>query len=129
VSTDYEKINYYNVCKIECIDIIEALKLSFNCGNAFKYLYRSNNIRPKGEVISDLNKALYYMKRMLNKRILNSNNNAEKYLEMMDSSLFSESIFSAITSLIFAGTSSDIVLYTSYIEEAILNIECELSEY
>ena len=127
--TDYGRINYYNVCKIEAIEIIEALHLHFSCGNSFKYLYRSNNVRPKGDIISDLNKALYYLRRMLNKPILNSNSNTDFYLKQLDSSLFSENIYQAIVNVLQAGTCYDIVLYKNYTEEAILCIEAELNEY
>lgn len=43
---------------VECIDIVEHL--SFNLGNAVKYLFRRND---KGNVIDNLNKALWYVKR------------------------------------------------------------------
>lgn len=126
---DYENINYYNVCTMEAIEVIEALHLQFSCGNALKYLYRSNNIRPKGEVISDLNKTIYYLRRMLNKPRLNVSQDADKYLKMLDSSLFNEQIYNAICNTLYAGTTSDIIMYKHYLEEAIAYIEDVISEY
>lgn len=125
---DYEKIDYYNV-GIEAIEVIEGLHLLFSCGNAFKYLYRSNNIRPKGEIISDLNKTIYYLKRMANRPRFNNSSNTEAYLKKLDSSMFSEPIYSAICNTLRGGTTSDMIMYKSYIEEAIVDIEAELSEY
>lgn len=125
---NYEKIDYYNV-GVEAIEVIEALHLQFSCGNAFKYLYRSNNVRPKGEILSDLNKTIYYLRRMLNKPILNIARDADKYLKMLNSSLFEETIYNAICSTLYAGTTSDLIMYKQYIEEAILYIEDEISEY
>lgn len=125
---NYEKIDYYNV-GVEAIEVIEALHLQFSCGNAFKYLYRSNNVRPKGEILSDLNKTIYYLRRMLNKPILNITRDADKYLKMLNSSLFEETIYNAICSTLYAGTTSDLIMYKQYIEEAILYIEDEISEY
>jgi len=123
--SDYEKIDYYNV-GIECIDIIEGLNLHFSCGNAFKYLYRSNNIRPKGEVLDDLNKALYYLNRMLNKPRLNSSTKTQKYVEGLDESLFTNPIYDAIKYTLQAGTSSDLESYRYTLYEAIKAIEYEL---
>lgn len=125
---DYEKIDYYNV-GVECIDVIEKLYLHFSCGNAFKYLYRSNNIRPKGEILSDLNKTIYYLNRMMNKPRLNPSNNTIKCIALLDSSMFSPLIYSAIEYTLHAGTSSDMALYRYYIEEAISAIEAEISAY
>ena len=127
--TDYERINYYNVCTIEAIEVIEALQLHFSCGNSFKYLYRSNNIRPKGDIISDLNKALYYLRRMLHKPMLNSNSNTDYYLKQLDNTLFSERIYLAIENTLYAGTCYDMLMYKTCVQEAILCIEAEISEY
>jgi len=125
---NYEKIDYYNV-GVECIDVIEKLHLHFSCGNAFKYLYRSNNIRPKGEILSDLNKAIYYLNRMLGRPRLNAVSGTDKCLSLLDSNMFSAPIYSAIESTLYAGTSTDMSLYKYYIEEAIYDIEAEISEY
>lgn len=43
---------------IECIEIVEAL--SFNLGNAIKYLWRADE---KGAPSADLGKALFYLRR------------------------------------------------------------------
>lgn len=58
-----EKINHpkhYNSLpsKIECIDVVEHF--NFNTGNAIKYLWRHGL---KGEALEDLEKALWYVKR------------------------------------------------------------------
>ena len=125
---DYEKIDYYNV-GVECVDVIEKLHLHFSCGNAFKYLYRSNNIRPKGEILSDLNKAIYYLNRMIGRPRLNPVSGTDKCIALLDPSMFSAPIYSAIERTLHAGTSTDMSLYKYYIEEAISDIKSEISEY
>lgn len=53
---------YKNSSNIEAIDLIEAYNLNFNLGNAVKYISRCNY---KGEKISDLRKAIWYLKKEL----------------------------------------------------------------
>jgi hypothetical protein len=43
---------------IECIDVVEHL--TFNVGNAIKYLWRAGS---KGDAITDLSKACWYIER------------------------------------------------------------------
>lgn len=47
-------------CKdMECIDI--SRHLSFNCGNAFKYVWRAGK-KENNEIMQDLEKAMWYLK-------------------------------------------------------------------
>lgn len=48
---------------IECIDVTEVM--SFNLGNAVKYIWRSDL---KNRPIEDLEKAIWYLKREISKR-------------------------------------------------------------
>jgi hypothetical protein len=48
---------------IECIDVVEWLP--FNVGNAIKYLWRADH---KGKDIEDLQKALWYVQREIQRR-------------------------------------------------------------
>lgn len=48
---------------IECIQIIEHM--GFNLGNAVKYIWRADL---KGEVIEDLEKAVWYLRREIERR-------------------------------------------------------------
>lgn len=48
---------------IECIDVVE--RMSFNLGNAVKYLWRAGL---KGDAIEDIEKAIWYMQREIYKR-------------------------------------------------------------
>jgi hypothetical protein len=50
--------HYRNASGVECIDVAEHL--SFNLGNAFKYVYRREL---KGNPIQDLGKARWYLAR------------------------------------------------------------------
>jgi len=44
--------------EIECIDVVEHM--NFNQGNAIKYIWRAGM---KGDVIEDLEKAIWYLRR------------------------------------------------------------------
>lgn len=48
---------------IECIDVVEYM--SFNLGNAVKYIWRADL---KGNAIEDLQKAIWYINREIEKR-------------------------------------------------------------
>ena len=55
---------HYNVGDIEVIDFIDSWSLNFNLGNAIKYIARCDY---KGNKIEDLEKAIYYIKREINR--------------------------------------------------------------
>lgn len=56
-SVDHPK-HYNQVPGIECIDVVEHF--NFNRGNAIKYIWRAGD---KGNEIEDLQKALWYIQR------------------------------------------------------------------
>ena len=56
--------NHYNVGDIEVIDFIDSWGLNFNLGNVIKYVVRSDY---KGNKIEDLQKAIYYIEREINR--------------------------------------------------------------
>ena len=56
-SVDHPK-HYNQVPGIECIDVVEHF--NFNRGNAIKYIWRAGD---KGDIIEDLQKALWYIHR------------------------------------------------------------------
>lgn len=53
---------YYKAGGIEAIDVIEAWDLSFNAGNAVKYISRAGRKDP-ATLIEDLHKAQWYLSR------------------------------------------------------------------
>lgn len=55
---------HYQGNKFEVIDIIDDFGLSFNTGNAIKYILRADK---KGNQKQDLQKALWYLEHELNK--------------------------------------------------------------
>ena len=62
-----EKVNHpahYNKhpSGVECIQVVEHM--SFNLGNAVKYIWRAGE---KGDLIEDLEKARWYIKREIDK--------------------------------------------------------------
>lgn len=48
---------------MEAWDVIEAFRLNFNTGNAFKYITRQETKPTIAEQIKDLSKAITYLKR------------------------------------------------------------------
>lgn len=56
---------HYNMGRIEVIDAIEDWNLNFNLGNVVKYVARADH---KGNPNEDLYKALWYIRRELNRR-------------------------------------------------------------
>lgn len=57
--------DHYNQAETECIDVIEALGLNFSFGSALKYLWRADL---KGDPITDLEKAKWYIQREIERR-------------------------------------------------------------
>ena len=55
---------HYKTGGIETIDFIEAKELNYNMGNAVKYISRAEH---KGDKKQDLEKAIWYLNRELNK--------------------------------------------------------------
>lgn len=55
---------HYNIGAIEVIDAIEDWNLNFNLGNSIKYIARCEH---KGHKKEDLEKAIWYLKRELQK--------------------------------------------------------------
>lgn len=58
---------------VECITIVEHF--GFNIGNAIKYLWRADH---KADAIQDLEKALWYVKREIERRSRNPVDSAPK---------------------------------------------------
>lgn len=56
--------SHYNKGKYEVIDVIEDWRLGFSLGNAIKYIARCEH---KGNKKQDLEKAIFYLKRELEK--------------------------------------------------------------
>jgi hypothetical protein len=55
---------HYNTGKIEVIDFIEDQNLGFHLGNVIKYICRAKH---KGKEMQDLEKALWYLQRYMEK--------------------------------------------------------------
>lgn len=56
---------HYTVSEIQPIDVIEAWNLGFRLGNTVKYIARAEY---KGAPLEDLEKALWYLEREVEKR-------------------------------------------------------------
>lgn len=57
---------HYTTGTIEVIDFIEDKQLDFHCGNAIKYISRAG-IKDKDKEIEDLQKAIWYLNRKIEK--------------------------------------------------------------
>lgn len=55
---------HYTYSDIESIDVIEAWNLGFHLGNALKYIARSEY---KGSKVADLQKAIWYLQREIDR--------------------------------------------------------------
>lgn len=62
--------SHYNQGEFEVIDVIEDWELGFNLGNAIKYIARH---KAKGNATVDLKKALFYIKREINRELKSCN--------------------------------------------------------
>lgn len=74
-----EMVNHPNHYKgksgMEAIDVIEEFELGFNLGNAIKYVLRSKR---KDDVIQDLRKAIWYIRREINNICAEMENDGEE---------------------------------------------------
>lgn len=59
---------------VECIEVVEHM--SFNVGNAVKYLWRADD---KGDPIENLRKAEWYVKREIEKRLKEKTNEPDVF--------------------------------------------------
>lgn len=62
-TVDHPKHYNVNPSGVECIDVVEHM--TFNIGNAVKYLWRCGE---KGDDVEDLKKAQWYIAREITKR-------------------------------------------------------------
>lgn len=60
--------NHYNCGQIEVIDLIEEWGLGFCLGNAVKYICRAGRKGGKEELKEDLEKAIWYLDRAIEKQ-------------------------------------------------------------
>lgn len=122
--------SYYNLGGYQAIDFIEQLDMSFNEGNVFKYLYRCNNLNPKGSVKEDLEKALFYAKRAFNHTGISSFSRKATYklyfIDNLYKEAFTENIYFALVSLIEAICEPSI--YEDRITSVVQFIQEELNE-
>lgn len=56
--------HYKSNTGLEVIEVIEAFDLGFNLGNVIKYILRADK---KGQMLTDLKKASWYLQREINK--------------------------------------------------------------
>lgn len=64
INNNVENPKHYQGKGLEAIDVIESFDLNFNLGNTIKYVLRAGK---KGNKKEDLEKAVWYLKRELNK--------------------------------------------------------------
>lgn len=60
--------NHYCMCGMEAIDVIEAYNLNFCLGNSIKYILRCGHKGDGQAAIDDLQKAVFYLCREIDKR-------------------------------------------------------------
>lgn len=122
------KRDYYNIAGVEAEDIMDATLMYAFESNAFKYLYRCNNVIPKGDVLGDLLKAKYYLIKMLESPKHIRINNGERFIQLLDSTVFNNHIYEAICEIITAVSvaGSNYILST---RNALEYVENEITRY
>ena len=60
--------DHYCMGGIEAIDVIEAYNLNFRLGNSIKYILRCGHKGDEQSAIDDLQKAVFYLCREIDKR-------------------------------------------------------------
>jgi len=122
------KKQYYNVAGIEAYDIMDITLMYAFESNAFKYLYRCNEVLPKGNRLEDLKKAKHYILKMIESPKHIRINNGERVLAMLDSRVFTNDIYAAISEIITAVA----IAGSNYIhcaENALEHIQREIDRY
>lgn len=119
---------YYNVAGVEAYDIMDATLMYAFESNAFKYLYRCNNVLPKGDRLEDLKKAKHYLLKMIESPKHIRVNNGERFIKLLDGNVFDFNIFSAIceilTAVAIAGSN-----YQECTNNAIAYVQEEIDRY
>lgn len=110
------KRSYYNVAGIECEKVILQIRMDFSVGNAFKYIYRCNNVLPKGSFEEDLNKAIYNLENAIkyHTNTFSGRQNADKYINLLDSSAFSENLWNALLCILRGHADNTYIPETMY---------------
>lgn len=116
------KRSYYNVAGIECEKVILRTKMDFSVGNAFKYIYRCNNVLPKGSFEEDLNKAVYSLENAIKYHTnkFAGKISVDKYINLLDSSAFSENLWNALVAILKGHADSMYIAEDMYV----VAIEC-----
>ncbi len=122
------KRDYYNVAGIEAYDIMDATLMYMFEASAFKYLYRCNNVIPKGNILGDLKKAKHYLLKMLESPKHIRVNNGERYLSLLDPNVFTPNIYEAICEIIVAVAVAG-SNYEISVKNALEYIDNEINKY
>lgn len=122
------KKSYYNVAGIEAEIVMDQTLMYAFESNVFKYLYRCNNVLPKGPIYDDLVKAEYYLIKMLQSPKSIRINNGERFISMLNKEVFTNDIYAAIceviTAVAIAGSN-----YEQSIGNALEYVRNELNRY
>ena len=121
-------MEYYDIAGVEAIVVIEALDMNFSEGNAFKYLYRCNNILPKGKTIDDLRKVKYYLTRLLNNPQIARSIWGNRYKARINSGVYDAEIYQAMGHILDA-VGSKKHNYILCIEAALVCVNYEIGRY
>lgn len=121
------KRSYYNVAGIECEKVILQTKMDFSIGNAFKYVYRCNNVLPKGSFEEDLLKAIYNLENGIkhHTNTFHGRASANKYINLLDREAFSENLWNALIAILKGHADNTFIAENMY-EVAINCIKQEL---
>ena len=121
--------SYYSVAGIEAEEVIDGMNMLHREGAAVKYLFRCNNILPKGEVLEDLKKCRHYISRCLQfSPPPFRENNAAFYIDRINIDAFSPEIYNALYEIL-SGVGDATANYQECMESALDFINDALERY
>ena len=121
--------HYYEVAGVSAEDVIDGMNMLHREGAAIKYLFRCNNIAPKGDIVEDLKKCKHYLSRCLKYDYIPVRDYTASYwLDRIEPAVFDQNIYNAIYEIILAvgGVGEK---YLDRIETAIEFIDDAINKY
>ena len=94
--------DYYDISGVSAEEVIDGLNMLHREGAATKYLFRCNNVMPKGNIAEDLRKCRHYLERCLQYPAPIRNNTASYWISKINPEVFDIDIYSALFEIITA---------------------------
>lgn len=121
---------YYDISGVSAEDVIDGMNMLHREGAAAKYLFRCNNVSPKGEIKEDLKKCRHYLSRCLKYKDngIVRDYSASYWISKIDQSVFDVDIYNALFELIMA-VGEPGASYEGCISNALDNVNNAIERY